>query len=101
MLFRAVPIAAGVLIGQRYNMRFTGLMVAMVVQALILVQDMQLSRTTIICEVVELFLPSIVVYGMIYLRLGVVLELLLTMYMMLYYFHYQFGILQDTFLTSL
>ena len=32
MLFRAVPIAAGVLIGQRYNMRFTGLMVAMVVQ---------------------------------------------------------------------
>ncbi len=73
MLFRAVPIAAGVLIGQRYNMRFTGLMVAMVVQALIFgAGHANYPAQPSYARVVELFLPSIVVYGMIYLRLGVV-----------------------------
>ena len=73
MLFRAVPIAAGVLIGQRYNMRFTGLMVAMVVQALIFgAGHANYPAQPSYARVVELFLPSIVVYGMLYLRLGVV-----------------------------
>jgi hypothetical protein len=73
MLFRAVPIAAGVLIGQRYNMRFTGLMVAMVIQALIFgAGHANYPAQPSYARVVELFLPSIVVYGMIYLRLGVV-----------------------------
>jgi len=73
MLFRAVPIAAGVLIGQRYNMRFTGLMVAMVLQALIFgAGHANYPAQPSYARVVELFLPSIVVYGMIYLRLGVV-----------------------------
>ena len=73
MLFRAVPIAAGVLIGQKYNMRFTGLMVAMVVQALIFgAGHANYPAQPSYARVVELFLPSIVVYGMIYLRLGVV-----------------------------
>ena len=73
MLFRAVPIAAGVLIGQRYNMRFTGLMVAMVIQALIFgAGHANYPAQPSYARVVELFLPSIVVYGMIYIRLGVV-----------------------------
>lgn len=73
MLFRAVPIAAGVLIGQRYNMRFTGLMIAMVVQALIFgAGHANYPAQPSYARVVELFLPSIVVYGMLYLRLGVV-----------------------------
>ena len=73
MLFRAVPIAAGVIIGQRYNMRFTGLMVAMVIQALIFgAGHANYPAQPSYARVVELFLPSIVVYGMIYLRLGVV-----------------------------
>ena len=73
MLFRAVPIAAGVLIGQKYNMRFTGLMVAMVVQALIFgAGHANYPAQPSYARVVELFLPSIVVYGMLYLRLGVV-----------------------------
>ena len=73
MLFRAVPIAAGVLIGQRYNMRFTGLMVAMVVQALIFgAGHANYPAQPSYARVVELFLPSIVVYGMLYLRLGIV-----------------------------
>ena len=73
MLFRAVPIAAGVLIGQRYNMRFTGLMVAMVLQALIFgAGHANYPAQPSYARVVELFLPSIVVYGMLYLRLGVV-----------------------------
>tara|TARA_S200000501_G_scaffold278147_1_gene262060 strand:+ start:1610 stop:4957 length:3348 start_codon:yes stop_codon:yes gene_type:complete len=73
MLFRAVPIAAGVLIGQRYNMRFTGLVVAMVVQALIFgAGHANYPAQPSYARVVELFLPSIVVYGMLYLRLGVV-----------------------------
>ena len=73
MLFRAVPIAAGILIGQKYNMRFTGLMVAMIIQALIFgAGHANYPAQPSYARVVELFLPSIVVYGMLYLRLGVV-----------------------------
>ena len=73
MLFRALPIAAGVLIGQRYNMRFTGLVIAMIVQALIFgAGHANYPAQPSYARVIELFLPSIIVYGMIYLKLGVV-----------------------------
>ena len=73
MLFRALPIAAGVLIGQRYNMKFTGLVVAMVLQALVFgAGHANYPAQPSYARVVELFLPSIIVYGMIYLKLGVV-----------------------------
>ena len=73
MLFRAVPIGAGVLIGQRYNMRFTGLAIAMVLQALIFgAGHANYPAQPSYARVVELFLPSIIVYGMLYLKLGVI-----------------------------
>ncbi len=73
MLFRAVPIAAGVLIGQRYNMRFTGLVIAMILQALIFgAGHANYPAQPSYARVVELFLPSIIVYGMLYLKLGVI-----------------------------
>ena len=73
MLFRALPIAAGVLIGQRYNMRFTGLVIAMIIQALIFgAGHANYPAQPSYARVIELFLPSIIVYGMIYLKLGVV-----------------------------
>ena len=71
MLFRALPIAAGVLIGQRYNMRFTGLVIAMIIQALIFgAGHANYPAQPSYARVIELFLPSIIVYGMIYLKLG-------------------------------
>ena len=73
MLFRAVPIAAGVLIGKRYNMRFTGLVIAMILQALIFgAGHANYPAQPSYARVVELFLPSIIVYGMLYLKLGVI-----------------------------
>ena len=73
MLFRAVPIGAGVLIGQRYNMRFTGLVIAMILQALIFgAGHANYPAQPSYARVVELFLPSIIVYGMLYLKLGVI-----------------------------
>jgi membrane protease YdiL (CAAX protease family) len=59
MLFRAVPIGAGVLIGQRYNMRFTGLAIAMVLQALIFgAGHANYPAQPSYARVVELFLPA-------------------------------------------
>ena len=72
MLFRALPLAAGILIGNRYKRPTTGIVIAMVIQSLIFgAGHANYPSTPSYARVVELILPSIM-FGFVYLKMGVI-----------------------------
>ena len=72
MLFRALPLAAGILIGNRYKRPTTGIVLAMVIQSLIFgAGHANYPSTPSYARVVELILPSIM-FGFVYLKMGVI-----------------------------
>jgi hypothetical protein len=72
MLFRAVPLSVGVLLGRHFNRPLLGLSIAMVVQIFIF-GSVHASYPVMpaYARVVELIVPSLI-FGFIYLRLGVI-----------------------------
>ena len=72
MLFRALPLSVGLLLGRRFNRPILGLSIAMVVQAVIFgAAHANYPTMPAYARVVELIVPSLI-FGFIYLRLGVV-----------------------------
>ena len=72
MLFRALPLAAGLLIGRYYKRPTTGIVLAMVIQTLIFgAGHANYPSTPSYARVVELIIPSLM-FGFVYLRMGVV-----------------------------
>ena len=72
MLFRALPLAAGILIGNRYKRPTTGIVLAMAIQSLIFgAGHANYPSTPSYARVVELILPSIM-FGVVYLKMGVI-----------------------------
>ena len=71
MLFRAVPLSVGVLLGRRYKRPILGVSIAMLVQILIFgAVHASYPVMPSYARVVELIVPSLIL-GFIYLRLGV------------------------------
>ena len=71
MLFRAVPLSVGLLLGRRYNRPILGLSIAMIVQTLIFgAAHASYLTMPAYARVVELIVPSLI-FGFIYLRMGV------------------------------
>lgn len=72
MLFRAIPLSAGLLIGRRFGRPILGIAIAMVVQTVIF-GSMHASYPTMpaYARVIELIVPSLI-WGCVYLRMGVI-----------------------------
>ena len=71
MLFRAVPLSVGLLLGRRYKRPILGVSIAMLVQILIFgAAHANYPTMPSYARVVELIVPSLI-YSFIYLRLGV------------------------------
>ena len=71
MLFRALPLSVGLLLGRRFNRPILGLSLAMLVQTVIFgAAHASYPTMPAYARIVELIVPSLI-WGFIYLRLGV------------------------------